>query len=105
MTHARGIHNNNFADLPDVDIVFGTFFNPRRFAPAAGFHDGASYRVGDMLLARGVSEPSARRAGGTRQNRALRPISISSCCSVSPLMVTVQPPEQNRLPELLIRVQ
>jgi sterol desaturase/sphingolipid hydroxylase (fatty acid hydroxylase superfamily) len=59
--HARGVHNNNFADLPVFDLVFGTFFNPRHFAPAAGFYDGASYRVGEMLLARDVSEaPLAR---------------------------------------------
>jgi sterol desaturase/sphingolipid hydroxylase (fatty acid hydroxylase superfamily) len=62
--HARGIHNTNFAELPVFDIVFGTFFNPRRFAPAAGFYDGASYRVADMLLARDVSEPPVRQAGG-----------------------------------------
>jgi sterol desaturase/sphingolipid hydroxylase (fatty acid hydroxylase superfamily) len=53
--HARGVHNNNFADLPLFDMLFGTFFNPRRFAPATGFHDGASYRVGAMLLARDVA--------------------------------------------------
>jgi sterol desaturase/sphingolipid hydroxylase (fatty acid hydroxylase superfamily) len=57
--HARTIHANNFADLPIFDIVFGTFFNPRRFAPATGFYDGASYRVAEMLLARDVSEPAS----------------------------------------------
>jgi sterol desaturase/sphingolipid hydroxylase (fatty acid hydroxylase superfamily) len=60
--HARGIHNNNFADLPLFDIVFGTFFNPRRFAPATGFYNGASYRVGEMLLARDVAGPANVRS-------------------------------------------
>jgi len=58
--HARGVHNNNFADLPVFDIAFGTFFNPRRFAPVAGFYDGASHRVADMLLARDVAQPARR---------------------------------------------
>lgn len=55
--HARGVHRYNYADLPVFDIVFGTFRNPRSYEPAAGFYDGASSRVRDMLLWRDVSEP------------------------------------------------
>ncbi len=55
--HGRGRHTGNFADLPLFDIVFGTFFNPREFAPATGFYDGASSRLADMLLWRDVSTP------------------------------------------------
>lgn len=64
--HERGVHANNYADLPLFDILFGTFHNPRRFAESSGFVDGASDRVVDMLLARDVSRaPSAaRQAGG-----------------------------------------
>ncbi len=40
------------------DLLFGTFHNPRGFAPVSGFYDGASTRIIDMLLARDVSVPS-----------------------------------------------
>lgn len=53
--HARGRHRNNYADVPLFDILFGTFDNPRNFAPATGFYDGASSHIGDMLLFREVS--------------------------------------------------
>ena len=53
--HARGRHRNNYADVPLFDILFGTFDNPHDFAPATGFYDGASSRIGDMLLFREVS--------------------------------------------------
>jgi sterol desaturase/sphingolipid hydroxylase (fatty acid hydroxylase superfamily) len=55
--HQRGVHDRNFADLPIFDIVFGTFHNPREFAPATGFYDGASKRVVEMLAFRDVSSP------------------------------------------------
>jgi len=64
--HARNIHDNNFADLPLFDILFGTFFNPRRFAPATGFYGGASYRVGAMLLARDVAAAAGARIKNAR---------------------------------------
>ena len=53
--HERGVHAGNYADLPLFDLLFGTFHNPRDFAPQAGFADGASRRVIDLLLARDVS--------------------------------------------------
>ncbi|MBL8384121.1 MAG: sterol desaturase family protein [Burkholderiales bacterium] len=56
--HARGIHAKNYADLPLIDMLFGTFENPRRFEHATGFWHGASARVLDMLLARDVSRPA-----------------------------------------------
>jgi sterol desaturase/sphingolipid hydroxylase (fatty acid hydroxylase superfamily) len=53
--HARGIHNYNFADLPVFDILFGTFRNPRSFEHETGFYDGASDKIGDMLLFRDLN--------------------------------------------------
>jgi len=53
--HERGIHAGNYSDLPVFDLLFRTFHNPRDFAPQAGFADGASSRVVDLLLARDVS--------------------------------------------------
>lgn len=55
--HERGVHARNYSDLPVFDMIFGTFYNPRGFASAAGFYDGASARIIDMLLARDVSIP------------------------------------------------
>lgn len=55
--HERGIHRYNYSDLPLWDIVFGTFRNPARWAGEVGFHDGASRRIPEMLIARDVSAP------------------------------------------------
>jgi len=65
--HERGVHARNYSDLPVYDIVFGTFHNPRDFVPATGFYDGASSRVGDMLMLRDVSTPG----GGQRAEPGL----------------------------------
>ena len=57
--HGRGVHRYNYADLPVFDLLFGTFRNPDTFSTATGFYDGASRRVGEMLLMRDVSRPRA----------------------------------------------
>ncbi|MBE7418908.1 MAG: sterol desaturase family protein [Ideonella sp.] len=59
--HARDVHHFNYADLPIVDLIFGTFRNPCCHVSANGFWHGASGRVVDMLLLRDVS-----RQGGSR---------------------------------------
>lgn len=56
--HARGVHAKNYADLPVIDMLFGTFENPRGYEHATGFWNGASARVLDMLLWRDVSRSS-----------------------------------------------
>jgi len=53
--HARGVHANNYGDLPIWDLAFGTFKNPARFEAEAGFWDGASREVGRMLIGRDVA--------------------------------------------------
>jgi sterol desaturase/sphingolipid hydroxylase (fatty acid hydroxylase superfamily) len=55
--HERGVHAYNYSDLPLWDIVFGTFRNPATWQGEAGFYDGASSRIGEMLIGRDVSEP------------------------------------------------
>ena len=60
--HERGVHRYNYSDLPLWDIVFGTFRNPERWDAQAGFHDGASFRVAEMLIGRDVSSPRTRGA-------------------------------------------
>jgi sterol desaturase/sphingolipid hydroxylase (fatty acid hydroxylase superfamily) len=57
--HARHIHRKNYADLPLIDMLFGTFENPETAPEAAGFWDGASERTGALLLGRDVTEPTA----------------------------------------------
>jgi len=57
--HERGVHARNYSDLPIFDIAFGTFHNPREFSAQAGFYDGASMRVAEMVRFRDVSQPSA----------------------------------------------
>lgn len=59
--HARDVHAYNFGNLSVWDLLFGTFRNPEGFEAAAGFYDGASARVGDMLLGRDVGAPSTAR--------------------------------------------
>jgi sterol desaturase/sphingolipid hydroxylase (fatty acid hydroxylase superfamily) len=53
--HERGVHAFNYCDLPLWDMVFGTFRNPVRFEGQAGFWDGASGRLGAMLVGRDVA--------------------------------------------------
>ena len=55
--HARGVHAYNYCDLPIIDMMFGTFKNPRNFEQETGFYNGASNRVIDMMLFRDVAEP------------------------------------------------
>jgi sterol desaturase/sphingolipid hydroxylase (fatty acid hydroxylase superfamily) len=60
--HARGYHRNNYSDLPVFDLLFGTFENPRGFAKEAGYSQGASSRVLEMLACRDVSRSPAPSA-------------------------------------------
>jgi sterol desaturase/sphingolipid hydroxylase (fatty acid hydroxylase superfamily) len=61
MHHAKGIHRYNYSDLPLFDILFGTFHNPKDFEHETGFYQGASSRIGDMLLFKDVSEPQKEK--------------------------------------------
>ena len=55
--HQHGVHAHNYGDIALWDLLFGTFRNPASFEGAAGYYDGASARLGDMLLGRDVTEP------------------------------------------------
>jgi sterol desaturase/sphingolipid hydroxylase (fatty acid hydroxylase superfamily) len=66
--HERGVHRYNYSDLPLWDIVFGTFNNPATFDRQAGFYDGASSRIGEMLIGRDVTRPDrASSNAGSRE--------------------------------------
>ena len=56
--HARGIHADNYADLPIIDMIFGTFRNPKSYDHETGFYPGGSSKVKDMLLFKDISQQS-----------------------------------------------
>lgn len=62
MHHERGVHAHNYADLPIVDLLFGTHQNPPSQSAAVGFYDGAVRRVGRMLLCLDNTKPEPERA-------------------------------------------
>jgi len=53
--HRLGFHDYNFADLPLIDLAFGTFRNPRQFMGECGFDAGADRRLGAMLALQDVN--------------------------------------------------
>ena len=53
--HERGVHRFNYGDIPLWDMAFGTWRNPKTWSGQAGFHDGASARLGELLIGRDVS--------------------------------------------------
>jgi len=55
--HARGLHAYNYANFPVWDRLFGTYRNPVAFCGPSGFWDGASRKVGAMLIGRDVADP------------------------------------------------
>lgn len=48
--HEKGVHAFNYSDLPLFDILFSTFRNPKDFSKETGFYQGASSKIGKMLL-------------------------------------------------------
>ncbi len=62
--HTRGVHAYNYGNFMLWDILFGTFRNPATFTTSpAGFWDGASSKLGAMLIGRDVGEPRPRSEG------------------------------------------
>jgi sterol desaturase/sphingolipid hydroxylase (fatty acid hydroxylase superfamily) len=60
--HARGVHANNYSDLPIWDMLFGTFDNPETWHGPAGFYSGASRRLGALLTGRDISRENIEAA-------------------------------------------
>ncbi|MEM8695568.1 MAG: sterol desaturase family protein [Pseudomonadota bacterium] len=67
--HERGRHANNYAELVIWDRFFGTYENPKEWNGEAGFYDGASLRIWDMLTFRDVSRPSEADAAEPKLSR------------------------------------
>jgi sterol desaturase/sphingolipid hydroxylase (fatty acid hydroxylase superfamily) len=55
--HGKGIHKYNYSDLPIIDMVFGTFKNPKSFQNETGYYLGASNKIIDMLRYKDVTSP------------------------------------------------
>jgi sterol desaturase/sphingolipid hydroxylase (fatty acid hydroxylase superfamily) len=53
--HQRGVHAMNFGNLSLWDMAFGTFANPAAAPALAGFYEGGTRRMKEMLLGRDVS--------------------------------------------------
>jgi sterol desaturase/sphingolipid hydroxylase (fatty acid hydroxylase superfamily) len=63
--HARGVHRYNYADLPLIDMLFGTFRNAGATVDLeCGFYNGASRRIPEMLIGRDIAASNA----GAREN-------------------------------------
>jgi len=60
--HQRGVHGFNYASFPPWDMLFGTFRNPDGFPAEYGFWNGASAKLGAMLVGRDVGEIPGERA-------------------------------------------
>jgi len=54
--HERGVHAYNYGNLPLWDMMFGTYRNPASFPAQYGFWDGASSRLGALLVGRDVGQ-------------------------------------------------
>jgi sterol desaturase/sphingolipid hydroxylase (fatty acid hydroxylase superfamily) len=57
--HERGVHARNYGGFALWDRLFGTYANPATFTGAVGFWDGASRRLGRLLIGADVSAPPA----------------------------------------------
>ncbi|MEO1169063.1 MAG: sterol desaturase family protein [Pseudomonadota bacterium] len=67
--HERGRHANNYAELVIWDRLFGTYENPKKWNGEAGFYDGASMRIADMLIFRDVSRPREEASSDQQMSR------------------------------------
>lgn len=62
--HGFNIHRYNYADLPVIDLLFGTYINPKRLDNTdCGFYKGASSRIVDMLIGKDVTKPITTKDG------------------------------------------
>jgi sterol desaturase/sphingolipid hydroxylase (fatty acid hydroxylase superfamily) len=68
--HQRNRHTCNFADLPVIDMLFGTYRNPATEEVECGFNTLQEQRFKAMLLARDVHKRHNREAEWQRRNAA-----------------------------------
>ncbi len=60
--HARAVHHKNYADLPIIDMIFGTFENPAEYEHETGLFPGASAKHWALLSLQDVARLNHRPA-------------------------------------------
>jgi sterol desaturase/sphingolipid hydroxylase (fatty acid hydroxylase superfamily) len=69
--HGKDIHRYNYADLPVVDMLFGTFRNPKSLeSTECGFYPGASSKLIAMFFGRDVSRPGPGKVAASPAGEA-----------------------------------
>jgi sterol desaturase/sphingolipid hydroxylase (fatty acid hydroxylase superfamily) len=68
--HQRDRHGCNFADLPVIDMLFGTYRNPAREEVECGFGALPEQRFKAMLIGRDVNERATQEKSWQRRNAA-----------------------------------
>lgn len=53
--HERGVHAFNYGNISWFDMLFGTFRNPENAPDETGFFDGASNKIGALLIGRKIA--------------------------------------------------
>jgi sterol desaturase/sphingolipid hydroxylase (fatty acid hydroxylase superfamily) len=74
--HEKGLHANNYGDLPLWDLLFGTFRNPVRFTGEVGLRGGsqqlaAMLAFADVETAAPVHQPVPTQLGGEPSGSAV----------------------------------
>ena len=81
--HERGVHGYNYSDLPLWDIVFGTFRNPAGWNAKAGYYDGASARIPEMLIGVDVVNRAANAKIAYRSRPRLERASLHGAATLA----------------------
>ncbi|MFT7297032.1 MAG: sterol desaturase/sphingolipid hydroxylase (fatty acid hydroxylase superfamily), partial [Flavobacteriales bacterium] len=55
--HQKGKHFNNFSDIPLWDMLFGTFYNPKKMDGDCGFSEDREAKLTDMIFFKNVNNP------------------------------------------------
>ena len=55
--HQKGKHFNNFSDIPLWDMLFGTFYNPKKMDGECGFSGDREEKLADMMFFKNVNNP------------------------------------------------
>ena len=54
--HERHVHGRNYCDFPLIDMLMGTFYNPKEFPAEAGLTPGDSSRWWSLLIGRDLEK-------------------------------------------------
>ncbi|WP_298546465.1 sterol desaturase family protein [uncultured Aquimarina sp.] len=57
--HKKGVHAYNYSDLSFIDMLFGTFSNPKTHPRESGFYSGGSEKIIDMILFRDINKKNS----------------------------------------------